>query len=52
MLDLIPAVIAFALFAAFTGGVALAIGELPLLVVTVVVIVLAAVAFWREVRSG
>jgi hypothetical protein len=52
MLDIIPAVIAFVLFAAFTGWLAIAIGEVRLLIVSALVIAMAGLAFWREVRSG
>ena len=51
MPDAIPALIGLALFAAFVGFLALAVGELALTLVVGAVIAMAAADFWFELRS-
>ena len=51
MPDAIPALIGLALFAAFAGFLAYSIAELPLTLIVVTVIAMAAADFWLELRS-
>lgn len=51
MPDTIPALIGLVLFAAFVGFLAFSIGELPLTLIVVAVVLMAAADFWFELRS-
>ncbi len=51
MSDIILALIGLVLFATFTAGLALSIGEMPLILVTLAVILMAAYDFWRDARG-
>ena len=48
MSDFILALIGLVLVATFTAGLALAIGEMPLILVTLAVILMAGYDFWRD----
>jgi hypothetical protein len=48
MSDFILALIGLVIFIAFAAGLALSVGQMPLIVVTAAVILMAAYDFWRD----
>jgi hypothetical protein len=50
--DAIAAIVGFLLMAAFAVGLAFTIGALPLIIVTVIVVAMAAVELWQSALRG
>jgi hypothetical protein len=51
MSDFILALIGLVLFVAFVAGLALSVNQMPLIVVTAAVILMALYDFWRDVQG-